>query len=349
MRLATVRRLQLLWGLLVLFSFMAWLALMPAYAFRSQSDTFSRFINHPITQTTTIIIAVALTVFNFFSWTFLAAHKDAGAKTECQTGTGSDQTGYTTQCHGVNAAIVLDVLVFLCWIPMTLVLVCGRLERVLWWWGEDDGANAHVAARGSNMMSEEEFDLKMGFGKRKSGRKNKNKEDVANEDNICENNINAVNVQQPSEVYVTPIASQFQSKGLESGHQELNDESEQDIGFSPSSYRKHRLEQQQQLSPLQRKNSNTSLAPSLTARLSTIFGTGWGNGAMPPASPEPSPPPTPRASTQQKQNRRKSRLREEHPKPSSSLEDEQVVDTVDVRHGGNYSTQWHSRRDDDWS
>lgn len=34
MRLATVRRLQLLWGLLALFGFMSWLALMPAYAFR---------------------------------------------------------------------------------------------------------------------------------------------------------------------------------------------------------------------------------------------------------------------------------------------------------------------------
>lgn len=34
MRMATVKRLQLLWGLLALFGTMAWLALMPAYAFR---------------------------------------------------------------------------------------------------------------------------------------------------------------------------------------------------------------------------------------------------------------------------------------------------------------------------
>lgn len=39
MRLATVRRLQLLWGLLALFGFMSWLALMPAFAFRYNTET----------------------------------------------------------------------------------------------------------------------------------------------------------------------------------------------------------------------------------------------------------------------------------------------------------------------
>jgi hypothetical protein len=34
MRMATVPRLQLLWGLLALFGSMAWLSMMPAYAFR---------------------------------------------------------------------------------------------------------------------------------------------------------------------------------------------------------------------------------------------------------------------------------------------------------------------------
>lgn len=34
MRMATVKRLQLLWGLLALFGTMAWISLMPAYAFR---------------------------------------------------------------------------------------------------------------------------------------------------------------------------------------------------------------------------------------------------------------------------------------------------------------------------
>ncbi|KAF9089756.1 hypothetical protein BGX27_002411, partial [Mortierella sp. AM989] len=40
MRMATVPRLQLLWGLLALFGSMSWMALMPAYAFRNKLAPF---------------------------------------------------------------------------------------------------------------------------------------------------------------------------------------------------------------------------------------------------------------------------------------------------------------------
>ncbi|KAF9373651.1 hypothetical protein CPB97_000406 [Podila verticillata] len=367
MRLATVRRLQLLWGLLALFGFMSWLALMPAFAFRnklttaytnptytlflvatvgttisaiwqslcpflirrSQRDLMPRIINHPVTQTTTIVVSVILTILNFFSWITLASNKE-GAKTDCHTGPFSDRAGYTVQCRGVNTAIVLDVIVFLLWIPIALVIVCGTLERGLWWWGEDDGTHARVIARGSNMMSEEEFDLKIGAGRRAKGMEQNDGQEYDDEED---------EIQRPRLAYVTPIASQYRSS------QEQEDQlEEEDIGFSPSRYRKHRQQaqaQKQQGAQLERKNSNTSLAPSFTARLSTFFGAGWNHGPMPPAPAEPPVPQVPA------QHRRKSRLGEEHSKPSSEVEQE--LERGDVRHGDDYMTQWHSRRDADWS
>ncbi|KAF9212075.1 hypothetical protein BGZ59_007247 [Podila verticillata] len=192
MRMATVKRLQLLWGLLALFGTMAWLALMPAYAFRnnvepsfkspayaffivatvgtslsalwqslcpflirqSQRALLPRIINHPATQTATILISVILTILNFFSWIILASNKDAGAKTNCEVGPFSDKDGYAAQCRGVNVAIVFGVIVFFLWIPISVVIVCGTIERGLWWWGEDDGAYDEAIVKGSNMMSE---------------------------------------------------------------------------------------------------------------------------------------------------------------------------------------------------
>ncbi|KAF9294342.1 hypothetical protein BGZ74_011287 [Mortierella antarctica] len=377
MRLATVRRLQLLWGLLALFGFMSWLALMPAYAFRnklttsaytsptytlflvatvgttisaiwqslspflirrSQRDLMPRIINHPVTQTTTIVVSVILTILNFFSWIILASNTEAGAKTDCHTGPLSNRAGYTAQCRGVNTAIVLDVVVFLLWIPIALVIVCGTLERGLWWWGEDDGAHALVIARGSNMMSEEEFDLKIGAGRRAKANKGEREGDGQEDDEEEE-------IQRPRLAYVTPIASQFQS-----GQQEQEGD-EEEIGFSPSRYRKHQqqaqaqqraqAQAQKQGAQLQRKSSNTSLTPSFSGRLSTFFGAGWGHGPMPPAPPETPVPQVP------DHHRQKSRLGEEHSKPSSEVDQE--LERSDVRHGESYATQWHSRRDADWS
>ncbi|KAG0025604.1 hypothetical protein BGZ82_009923 [Podila clonocystis] len=287
-----------------------------------------RIINHPATQTTTIVVSVILTILNFFSWIILASNTEAGAKTDCHTGPLSNRAGYTAQCRGVNVAIVLDVIVFLLWIPIALVIVCGTLERGLWWWGEDDGAHARVIARGSNMMSEEEFDLKIGAGRAKANKGEHEGDGQEDEDE---------EIQRPRLAYVTPIASQFQSG------QEQEELDEEEIGFSPSRYRKHQqqAQAQKQGAQLQRKSSNTSLAPSFSARLSTFFGSGWGQGPMPPAPPETPVPHVP------DHHRQKSRLGEEHSKPSSEVDQE--LGQGDVRHGDSYATQWHSRRDADWS
>lgn len=183
------------------------------------------------------------------------------------------------------------------------------------------------------MMSEEEFDLKIGAGRRAKGKEQGDGQDYDDEE---------YEIQRPRLAYVTPIASQFQSS--QEQEERLDEE---DIGFSPSRYRKHQRQaqaQKQQGAQLERKNSNTSLAPSFTARLSTFFGAGWNHGAMPPAPPEPPVPQVPQVPTQ---HRQKSRLGEEHSKPSSEVDQE--LERGDVRHGDNYMTQWHSRRDADWS
>lgn len=310
-----------------------WQSLCPYLIRKSQRDMMPRIINHPVTQTTTIVVSVILTILNFFSWIILASNTEAGAKTDCHTGPFSDRAGYVAQCRGVNTAIVLDVIVFLLWLPIALVIVCGTLERGLWWWGEDDGAHARVIARGSNMMSEEEFDLKIGAGRR--AKANKGEHEGDGQDDYEEEEI-----QRPRLAYVTPIASQFQSG------QEQEELDEEDIGFSPSRYRKHQQQAQAQAqaqkqgAQLQRKSSNTSLTPSFSTRLSTFFGAGWGQGPMPPA-PEAPAPQVP------DQHRQKSRLGEEHSKPSSEVDQE--LERGDVRHGESYATQWHSRRDADWS
>ncbi|KAG0095080.1 hypothetical protein BGZ93_006333 [Podila epicladia] len=311
-----------------------WQSLSPFLIRRSQRDLMPRIINHPATQTTTIVVSVILTILNFFSWIILASDAEAGAKTDCHTGPFSNRAGYTAQCRGVNTAIVLDVVVFLLWIPIALVIVCGTMERGLWWWGEDDGAHARVIARGSNMMSEEEFDLKIGAGRRAKERQGDGQEDDEEEE-----------IQRPRLAYVTPIASQFQS-----GQQEQEGD-EEEIGFNSSRYRKHQqqaqaqqqaqIQAQKQGAQLQRKSSNTSLTPSFSGRLSTFFGAGWGHGPMPPAAPETPVPQVPA------HHRQKSRLGEEHSKPSSEVDQE--LEQNDVRHGESYATQWHSRRDADWS
>ncbi|GJJ75990.1 hypothetical protein EMPS_08348 [Entomortierella parvispora] len=385
MRMATVPRLQLLWGLLAAFGSMAWMAITPAYAFRnklgptaysspsytffliatvgtsvasiwqslcpllvrqSQRSLLPRIINHPATQTTTIVISVLLTAINFFSWIVLASYKD-GAKTNCHKGPDSDVSGYVMQCRGVNVAIVLDVVVFLLWIPISIVIVCGTLERGLWWWGEDDGwAHNEGIAKGSNMMSEEEFDLKIGLGGRSRMRRNNRSQENAS---VAESQM----IQRPKPAFVTPIASQFRADG-DTDMGASQDQENADFGeVTPSSYRRHhqqrqqpqqqQQQQQQQPRSLVHKSSNSSLAPSFSARLSTFFGAGWSNGPMPPPEEQP---PTPSLPSQYRPER--SRLGEEHSKPASEASQDAAGDKTSI-HGDAYTTQWHNRRHDDWS
>ncbi|KAF9948918.1 hypothetical protein BGZ70_002011 [Mortierella alpina] len=347
MRMATVERLQLLWGLLALFGTMSWLALMPAYAFRSKYEVaFSdpaytmflvatvgtslsaiwqslcpflirqsqrallpRVINHPATQTTTIAVSVILTLLNFLSWMVLAADSDRGARTDCIAGRLSHQPGYTAQCRGVNTAIVLDVIVFILWIPISVVIVCGTIERGLWWWGEDDGwAQGETIVGGSNMMSEEEFDMKIGMGgsKQIKRRQTVHPESFAQEQQQQQDR---VMIQQPKPAFVTPIASQFRSSsalgmGRDGGHgggaAEEGDDDEE-LGFTPSSYRKHHQQRQQQQRQQQetRRLNRRASNNSLSSRLSTFFGSGWANGAMPPTDGgEPQQPPMPEMPSQ---------------------------------------------------
>ncbi|KAF9939109.1 hypothetical protein BGZ67_009989 [Mortierella alpina] len=271
LRTATVPRLRLLWACLAVFGTMSWLAIMPAYAFRnifepahfsnptytfflvatvgtsiaaiwqslcpflirqSQRAILPRIINHPITQTTTIIISVILTILNFFSWIILASNS-YGAKTNCHEGPLSNKGGYVTQCRGVNTAIVLNVIVFLLWIPIALVIVCGTMERGLWWWGEDDGwaqGNEAAISRGPNMMSEEEFDLKIGMrGKQARGTRG-DQEQASQID--PESQYHDDMVQQPKPAYITPIASQFRQPS--DAHMGLEDEESFDNAASPT-------------------------------------------------------------------------------------------------------------------
>ncbi|KAG0225400.1 hypothetical protein BGW42_004447 [Actinomortierella wolfii] len=378
MRMATVERLRILWGLLALVSTAAWLALMPAYAFRnkitetgysnpsysfflvatvltsvsatwqslcpvlvrrSQRSLLPRIINHPWTQTATIIISVILTILNFLSWIVLAANED-GAKTDCQTGVLAKIEGYTMQCQAVNTAIALNAIVFLLWIPIAVVIVCGTIERGLWWWGEDDGAFADSSIpRGSKMMSEEEFDLKIGLRDGGAARIRSQ----GGENGLSSDQLVYDEVQVPKPAFVTPIAAQFKSSGAVDPELGMRGEDGgDDYSFTPSSYRRHhqqrqrqqQQQQQQQSRPLERRTSNQSLAPSLSSRLSSFFGAGWGSGPMPPPTPEPEPPVP-------KVPERFQRPKEPEPEP-------EPVDPNDIP-GDGFATQWHSRRETEWS
>ncbi|KAF9314713.1 hypothetical protein BG003_003908 [Podila horticola] len=406
MRMATVKRLQLLWGLLALFGTMAWISLMPAYAFRnkvepefkspayaffvvatvgtslsavwqslcpflirqSQRALLPRIINHPATQTATILISVILTILNFFSWIILASNKD-GAKTNCETGPFSSEAGYVAQCRGVNVAIVLGVIVFFLWIPISVVIVCGTIERGLWWWGEDDGAHAEAIVKGSNMMSEEEFDLKIsGQGKSIKRRQTVHPENLRDQQQM---------IQQPKPAFVTPIASQFRST---TGDVVENNEDEE--YFTPSSYRRHQRQrkqqqqqqQQQALQPGEPRRGLTHRASnsSLSSRLSTFFGAGWGTGQMPPEGAEQPPMPqipsqylqestsVPTTPTKAKATTTTTTTTATTARSSptatgmetNKAESKQEAELEDVSaslHGDGYASQWHSRRYDDWS
>ncbi|KAF9169509.1 hypothetical protein BGX20_010233 [Mortierella sp. AD010] len=379
MKMATVERLQLLWGLLALFGSMSWIALMPAFAFRnkvekqfhppsytffliatvttslsaiwqslcpflvrqSQRALLPRIINHPATQTATIVISVILTIFNFFSWIVLAADKEYGAETNCKVGTFAKEAGYTAQCRGVNVAIVLDVVVFILWIPISLVIVCGTVERGLWWWGEDDGwAQGEAITKGANMMSEEEFDMKIGLG----GVQQVKRRQTVHPDNL---EPDMVMIQQPKPAFVTPIASQFRSSDFLA---QENGDDEDFTNFTPSSYRRHHQQRQQRR--LNRQPSNNSLS----SRLSGFFGTGWGNGQMPP--PEEPMPEMPAQYRQENANASRNNLQVNNggQKPKSprkkeeqKREVEQESEPAGLQHGAEYASQWHSRRYDDWS
>ncbi|KAF8975486.1 hypothetical protein BGZ46_009075 [Entomortierella lignicola] len=396
MKMATVERLQLLWALLALFGTMSWLSLMPAYAFRnklevpfgphsyafflvatvatslsaiwqslcpflvrqSQRALLPRVINHPATQTATILISVILTILNFFSWIVLASDKEFGAKKSCLIGPLAKEAGYTAQCRGVNVAIVFDVVVFLLWIPISLVIVCGTIERGLWWWGDDDGwAQNEAIVGGSNMMSEEEFDMKIGLG----GVKQVKRRQTVHPDNLQHQDM--VMIQQPKPAFVTPIASQFQSSSslaLEEG------DDDDFTNFTPSSYRRHHHQRQQQQQQQRRTESGRlSRRPSnlsLSSRLSGFFGAGWGAGSMPPPEePMPEMPAQYRGENSANVSRNnlsvnsqnvngERKVKSSRKKEESKREvEEQQPEAPAPLHGAEYTSQWHSRRYDDWS
>ncbi|KAF9191493.1 hypothetical protein BGZ51_007207 [Haplosporangium sp. Z 767] len=397
MKITTVPRLRLLWGLLALFGSMSWLAVMPAYAFRnsngppltanpsytnflvatvgtsvtaiwqslcpfltrqSQHALLPRIINHPATQTGTIFISVLLTILNFFSWIVLAANED-GAKTSCTTGPLSTLDGYATQCRGVNVAIALNAVVFLLWTPISIVIVCGTLERGMWWWGKGDGwASTRFLTRRSKMVSQEVFDLKAGAGQSSRSRQNQEDEDLQDM---------YYGIQQPKPAFVTPIASQFRQPSAADMGLEPEEGAHRNEGYRPSDYSDHHQQYQQQQyqqqqqqqqqqqshqaptpqqqpTTLVRKVSNGSLAPSFSSRLSTFFGAGWSSGPMPPAQSETLALPGP---TQRRLG--PSRLNEEHTKPASEITKNSEEPDKTSLHGDEYTTQWHNRRNDEWS
>ncbi|KAG0286894.1 hypothetical protein BGZ96_009092 [Linnemannia gamsii] len=400
MRLATVERLQLLWGLLALLGTVSWISLLPAYSFRnglgrgtfkdpsytlflvatvgtsfsaiwqslcpflirqSQRALLPRIINHPSTQTATIVVSIVLTVLNFFSWIILASGGDTGAHTNCQIGPLADRPGYISQCQAVNVAIAVDAVVFLLWIPISVVIVCGTVERGLWWWGEDDGwAQGEAGVGGSNMMSEEEFDMKIGGG---GSKRIKRRQTVFPTEEDQAEHPRMVMIQQPKPAFVTPIASQFRSTGGEFGDDLENGDDEELGNFTPSSYRRHHQQrQQQQRQRLQRKASTNSLS----SRLSTFFGAGWGTDAMPPPSssssptePVPALPPMPAMPSQYAQENARnaaaaaagntggntvtaSTRKKKDEEKKKEEEDEKAEEDVQL-HGGSYESQWHSR------
>ncbi|KAF9911261.1 hypothetical protein EC991_004158 [Linnemannia zychae] len=338
-----------------------WQSLCPFLIRQSQRALLPRIINHPSTQTATIVVSVVLTILNFFSWIILAAGGDTGAHTDCTTGPLADKPGYLAQCRAVNVAITVDAVVFLLWIPISVVIVCGTIERGLWWWGEDDGwAQGEAIVGGSNMMSEEEFDMKIGVG---GSKRIKRRQTVfPTEDDQPEG---MVMIQQPKPAFVTPIASQFRSTGGSGFGDDLeNGDDDDDTNFTPSSYRRHHQQrrQQQQRQRLQRKASTNSLS----SRLSTFFGAGWGADAMPPPSPEgtagagnaPALPPMPTMPTQYAQENARNaaaaaaasnkvtastarKNKDEEKRREEEKEKEEVEDIP--LHGDSYASQWHSR------
>ncbi|KAF9578490.1 hypothetical protein BGW38_005682 [Lunasporangiospora selenospora] len=380
MRMATVERLQLFWALLTIFGMAAWIALMPAYAFRNKvnSPTFGA----PAYTFSTIAISVILTILNFFSWIVLAADKEGGAKTDCQTGPLAKEPGYTAQCQAVNVAIVLDVIVFVLWVPITIVIVCGTIERGLWWWGEDDGwAQSMTAVGGSNMMSEEEFDRKIGMGDSKVIKRRQ----TMHPDNQRMTMVGDAMIHKPKPAFVTPIASQFRRSSAMADNDGADDGDDDFGNFTASNYRRHHQQRQQRKtrhvssastlqSPtedggrsLTRRASNTSLS----SRLSTFFGSGWGSGAMPPDEQAQPPMPaipahylqgngqttksnaglTVSSPTSPKKEGSKGALAKDKTNTKQEVEEDGDKDSADpaMLHGDSYTTQWHSRRNDDWS
>ncbi|GJJ68589.1 hypothetical protein EMPS_00935 [Entomortierella parvispora] len=389
MKMATVERLQLLWALLAILGTISWIALMPALGFRhkvddkmfkvsvytfflvatigtslsaiwqslcpflirqSQRALLPRIINHPATQTATILISVILTILNFFSWIILASNEDAGAKTNCQEGPLSKEAGYTAQCRGVNVAVATDAVVFLLWIPISVVIVCGTIERGLWWWGEDDGwAQNEAIVGGSNMMSEEEFDMKIGMG----GSKQIQRRQTVHPDNqaISSPRQEMVMIQQPKPAFVTPIASQFRSTssmGSPNGGMsslENADDEEDYTNFTPSSYRKHHRQRQQQSEP--RRLTRRASSNSLSSRLSTFFGAGWSGGSMPEPDQMPAMPEMPSQYRQHQQQSNSSvkpqQQRKNNSKAEVAKEQKEEEEDTGPLHGAEYSAQWHSR------
>lgn len=260
------------------------------------------------------------------------------------------------------------MVVFLLWIPITAVIVCGTIERGLWWWGEDDGwaqqpQQGTLVKGGVNMMSEEEFDLKIGLGNgnkpRGGNRSHSRLSYYADEEEEA---------MESRPAFVTPIASHFRtSTDEEAGVQG-------DLGrASPSSYRQHhqrrqQQQQQQQVRPQQdqeqvvvmprgspaagaggsglvRKGSTNSVAPSISARLSTFFGQGWNSGPMPPPAAPQAPAPASPAPAHHRP------VRIKMTKPEGEEEEDTGGNGGDKAslHGDSYTTQWHNRRYDEWS
>ncbi|KAF9985367.1 hypothetical protein BGZ65_011020, partial [Modicella reniformis] len=168
-----------------------WQSLCPYLIRRGQGSIWPQIIDHVVTQAATIIISALLTVFNFFSWIVLAANND-GAKTTCGEGHLSNRSGYGAQCRGVNVAIVFDAIVFLLWIPIALVIVCGLIETM------KGGHRTHH--QGPDRAMVEEYDLK---------RAGVDQAYNASVDNVSQ--VHYDEVQAPNIAYVTPIASQFRA------------------------------------------------------------------------------------------------------------------------------------------
>ncbi|KAG0295854.1 hypothetical protein BGZ98_001201 [Dissophora globulifera] len=368
--MTTIFRLQVLWGLLALFGTMSWLAIIPAYAFRNkneengfknptytlfliatvgttvagvwqslcpylirreQGSIWPRVINHPVTQTATIVISAILAVLNFFSWIILATNED-GAKTSCSEGRLSDRSGYVTQCRGVNVALILNAIVFLLWMPIALVIVCGTIDRGFWWWDARNGL-----AQGKDQSGE--YDLK---GARGRPGFNPSLREVSQ--------IQFAEIQTPKPAFVTPIASHFktsteiQRSYIEDGYRDDTTSMPQAQRQLYEEQRNQQQQRQQDQKRLRHKASNTSLTPSLASRLSGMFGAGWSSGPMPPPpEPEPSAP-----SALMQYRAGPSRLREEHSQQAAAVLRDQELDKASVN-GDAYTSQWHSRRRDEWS
>ncbi|KAF8932715.1 hypothetical protein BGZ58_006860 [Dissophora ornata] len=248
----TVPRLQVLWGLLALFGTMAWLAIMPAYA---------------------------------FSWIILASNKD-GAKTSCQEGPLSDRSGYVAQCRGVNVALVLDAIVFLLWTPIALIIVCGMIDKGFWWSKHDRWAQG----KDPSMMARDEYDLKRASRDLRFNASMDNISQLQYDEiqtpklafvtpiashfkSSTELNRDSENEEGHDNTTVSVPQQLYQHH-----QQQHNDQRVQQL-------------RQQDPRRLHRNGSNSSLSPSFGGRLSGIFGAGWGNGPMPPPSvPEPAAP-----------------------------------------------------------